>query len=44
MDLRSRKEFGVGGNLGMNFQSYYSCPFTVTFSRLLGCDVGLLSH
>lgn len=30
MDLRSRKEFGVGGNLGMNLQSYHSCPFTFT--------------
>lgn len=35
MDLRSRKEFGVGGNLGMNFQSYYSCPFTFTKENIM---------
>lgn len=30
MDLRSREEFGVGRNLGMDFQTYHSSPFTFT--------------
>lgn len=30
MDLRSREEFRVGGDLGMNFQTYHSCPFVFT--------------
>lgn len=43
-DFSSREQFRVGRNLGMNFQTYHSCPFLRTFPRLLGRVEGLLSH
>lgn len=30
MDLGSREEFRVGGNLGMNFQTHHGCPLVFT--------------